>query len=145
VILQPRRPPRVIRRPLLRVLPAIQLNHQPILHAGKIDNERPDRVLPPKLTSFQSPPAQQKPKSALDFSHVASERPCIITSHRLNLRAVGKQTIANRTPLPRLRERSWSEATRVRVVPRAPPSPASQELRDLGPLFAAQARKARES
>jgi len=134
--LQPRRPSRVICRARLRMLPAVKFNDQPLRDTGEIDDERPDGILAPKFASRQPPPAQQEPQPILALGHTPPKRARMVVRHRATLAAAGKQTIAPRTPRPlaglgRDERTKVGAKRRVRALLPAPPSPASQELRDL--------------
>jgi hypothetical protein len=53
------------------VLPAIQLDGQPVLRAEEVDDVRSDGVLAPELRS-ETAVAQQKPETALGFRGAAT-------------------------------------------------------------------------
>jgi hypothetical protein len=66
----------------------------------------------------------------LALGHLLPQGAGVGVRHRATLREVGKQKVAPRTPRPHLAGEVGA-TRRVRVLPPAPPSPASQELHDL--------------
>jgi hypothetical protein len=59
---------------ILRMLSAVDFNDQRSLVTNKIDNEAPDRCLPPEAETAQPMSAQRRPKTLLGVGHIASQR-----------------------------------------------------------------------
>jgi hypothetical protein len=143
--LQPRCPPRVIRRPRFRMLPAIQLDDQPVLNASEVDNKWSNGMLPAELPPIRPSTMQQKPKPTFDVRQVPPQGTCVLVRRRHNLGAIGKQPVADRTPLPLFA--GEVEARGDKGESRAASTTLTRlaTLADLGPLFTAQACEARET
>jgi hypothetical protein len=63
------------------VLAAIHLDHQPQLDAGKIGNERTDRMLAAEFVSSKAPIAQKTPKGALGICLMGAKVSGVVVRH----------------------------------------------------------------
>jgi hypothetical protein len=127
-----------------RWLPAIQLDHQPVLNASEVDKKWSNGMLSAEIPPLRPSTMQHKPKPTFDVRQVPPQRTCVLIRHRHNLRAIGKQPVADRTPLPLFA--GEVEARSDKGEGRAASTTLTRlaTLADLGPLFTAQACEARE-
>ncbi len=51
-----------ILRLLFRMLPTVQFDHQPVLKTNEVDDERPDRLLPPEFAARKLSVTQPAPE-----------------------------------------------------------------------------------
>jgi hypothetical protein len=123
------------------MLPTIQPDDQPMPHASEVDNKWSNRMLPSELPPLQPSTTQQKPQPTFDLGYVPPQRTCVLVRHRHGLRAIGKQTIANRLPLPLFAGAVEARSDEGEGRAACPPLTRLARPADLGPLFAAQARK----
>jgi hypothetical protein len=66
------------------MLPAIRLQNNPLLHAGKINNESTNRMLPAELDPAKLPAAQQLPQPLLRRSRIPPQLANPMSYHRQN-------------------------------------------------------------
>ncbi len=80
--LEPARPLVIMRRlGSLAVLPAINLDHQPLFKADEIDDECADRVLAAEAEAVDLAAAQSAPKTALRRAHVSAQGSGTLVGH----------------------------------------------------------------
>ena len=72
----------LVRLVSLRMLTAIELDHELRLDAAKIDEVRPDGFLPAKLCASYLPRPEMIPKAVLDVGGLAPQTPCARDARR---------------------------------------------------------------
>ena len=63
---------------LLRMLAAVEFDHEPPVDAAEVDDERSERLLAAKLESSKLAVAQLRPKQALGIGLPPAQMPCSV-------------------------------------------------------------------
>jgi hypothetical protein len=63
------------------MLTAIDLDRQPMLEAGEIEDERTDWMLTPEFVVLQLPPAENRPKAPFGIGHLDPQLARFATGH----------------------------------------------------------------